>query len=411
MLSKALLTAYLAVMAEARFGQEQVPIQAIQDVQGGDPGAAATIAGAAISDLLAGANACAKLQRADQIVAELGNGADAVAAAIGMVAAEKNFNPFAQDTPTICSDPTLPTTEALRGITPLIDPAVGGADVANALSDQTKATPLDATGLSVADLLSQNGFSNFTTQDAAGNAGDAPAAAGAADAGAADAGASAQDTGAADAGNAAAAAASNSTSAACANNAGVAAASANNSTGSAVDSGNANASSGNANADSGNADGNAADSGAASGGAAQASSIAGLDFGQCVPTIKFEGGLGGRPADEFTFLPIDPLVAQGQQEALNPNIITNRVCDQLTNVCEANDAAKQACLDAKAQVEALGTRDQTTADAFNSALGFDGAAEAAVQRRRGLVRMARRRVAGMRVHREVMDWNKVKRTA
>lgn len=323
-----------------------------------------------------------------------------MAAAIGMVAAEKNFNPFAQDTPTICSDPTLPTTEALRGITPLIDPAVGGADVANALSDQTKATPLDATGLSVADLLSQNGFSNFTTQDAAGNAGDAPAAAGAPDAGAADAGASAQDTGAADAGNAAAAAASNSTSAACANNAGVAAASANNSTGSAADSGDANASSGNANADSG----------AAAGGAAQASSIAGLDFGQCVPTIKFEGGLGGRPADEFTFLPIDPLVAQGQQEALNPNIITNRVCDQLTNVCEANDAAKQACLDAKAQVEALGTRDQTTADAFNSALGFDGAAEAAVQRRRGLVRMARR-AAGMRVHREVMDWNKVKRTA
>lgn len=35
--------------------------------------------------------------------------------------------------------------------------------------------------------------------------------------------------------------------------------------------------------------------------------------------MKFEGGLGGRPATEFTFLPIDPLVAQGQQEALNPS--------------------------------------------------------------------------------------------
>ena len=36
--------------------------------------------------------------------------------------------------------------------------------------------------------------------------------------------------------------------------------------------------------------------------------------------MKFEGGLGGRPATEFTFLPIDPLVAQGQQEALNPSM-------------------------------------------------------------------------------------------
>ncbi len=46
---------------------------------------------------------------------------------------------------------------------------------------------------------------------------------------------------------------------------------------------------------------------------------AGVDFGKCIPTMKFEGGLGGRPATEFTFLPIDPLCAQGQQEALNPS--------------------------------------------------------------------------------------------
>lgn len=37
--------------------------------------------------------------------------------------------------------------------------------------------------------------------------------------------------------------------------------------------------------------------------------------------MKFEGGLGGRPATEFTFLPIDPLCAQGQQEALNPSTL------------------------------------------------------------------------------------------
>ena len=102
-------------VAQARFGQEQVPIPAIAAVQGGSPGVAQTIAGAAVSDLLAGANACAKLQRADQIITELGTGADAVAAAIGMVTAEKNFNPFTQSIPTICSDPTLPATQMLRG--------------------------------------------------------------------------------------------------------------------------------------------------------------------------------------------------------------------------------------------------------------------------------------------------------
>jgi hypothetical protein len=96
----------------------------------------------------------------------------------------------------------------------------------------------------------------------------------------------------------------------------------------------------------------------------------GADFGQCNPSIDFQLGRPGRKADEGTFLPVDPLVAKGQQDALNPNIITNRVCDQLTNVCDANDAAKALCETAKAQVAALGTKDASTADAFNSALGF-----------------------------------------
>jgi hypothetical protein len=204
MLSRAIIIAAVVAIAEARyitldiastisklirnsFGQEQIPIPAIAAVtSGGAPGQAATIAGAAISDLLAEANACAKvclnvtkrvysmlteskLQRADQIIAELGTGADAVAAAIGMITAEKDFNPFAQSIPTICDDPTLPATEQLRGITPLIDPAVGGSDVANALSASSAKAPLDATGKSIADLLTENGFSNFTGQAAAGN--------------------------------------------------------------------------------------------------------------------------------------------------------------------------------------------------------------------------------------------------
>ena len=151
MFTKTTALAALLAIAEARFGQEQVPIPAIAAVQGGTPGVAPTIAGAAISDLLAASNACNKLARGDQIITELGTGADAIAAAIGIIAAEKNFNPFAQSIPNICSDPTLPASDVLRGITPLIDPAVVGSDVANALSAQTKTTPLTNTaGKSVA---------------------------------------------------------------------------------------------------------------------------------------------------------------------------------------------------------------------------------------------------------------------
>ncbi|KAI8628009.1 hypothetical protein F5Y19DRAFT_486323 [Xylariaceae sp. FL1651] len=105
-------------------------------------------------------------------------------------------------------------------------------------------------------------------------------------------------------------------------------------------------------------------------GDANATANAAADFGQCTPTMDFQLGRPGRKADEGTFLPTDPLVAKGQQDALNPSIIMNRICDQLTNVCDANDAAVSACEAAQASTEALGTKDATTADAFNSALGF-----------------------------------------
>lgn len=103
---------------------------------------------------------------------------------------------------------------------------------------------------------------------------------------------------------------------------------------------------------------------------ADAANAAAADFGQCTPTMDFQLGRPGRKADEGTFLPTDPLVAEGQQDALNPSIIMNRICDQLTNVCDANEAAVAACEAAQASTEALGTKDATTADAFNSALGF-----------------------------------------
>ena len=97
-------------------------------------------------------------------MAQLGDDPEVLAAAAELVAAEKNFNPFAQDIPTICSDASLPATEALRGIVPLVDPAVGGAGVENANSAQSLQNPFNAAGLSVADVMRAQGFSNFTEQ-------------------------------------------------------------------------------------------------------------------------------------------------------------------------------------------------------------------------------------------------------
>jgi len=94
------------------------------------------------------------------------------------------------------------------------------------------------------------------------------------------------------------------------------------------------------------------------------------EFGSCTPTMDFQLGRGNRKATEGTFLPTDEKVAQGQQDALNPNIITNRICDQLTNVCGATEDGKKKCLDAKAQVLAAQSKDKSMADLFNKALGF-----------------------------------------
>lgn len=164
--------------------------------------------------------------------------------------AEKNFNPFAQSIPTICSDASLPATEALRGIVALVDPAVTGSDIENANAATSLKTPFDATGLSVAEVMAANGFSNFTTQAADGTAGSAPAAGNGAAAGNGNAAAT---TAAADCG----AAATITTTVAAAASATTAAAAANTNA-------------------------------AVSGGAVQKSTVAGLDFGACVPTIKFE---------------------------------------------------------------------------------------------------------------------------
>ncbi|KAE8447064.1 hypothetical protein EG329_011199 [Mollisiaceae sp. DMI_Dod_QoI] len=359
MYTHAVLLSALVAITEARFGQEQIPIAAISALSNfGSSGQAATLAGQSISFLLAAANPCGKLQQADLIVSTLGTDPQVIAAARGLAGAEQNFNPFVVSVPSICSDASLPATAELRGVVPLVDPAVGDSSIENANAATSLITPFNADGLSVADVMIANGFSNFTTKALDGTVG---AAASSGSASVSEAVAAPSSAPVADCGAAATTFVTLTRS--------------------------ASATSAVAAASSVVASGTIASSAAAASGAARAASsdavtgvfpgfvastISGLDFGECIPTIKFEAGLDGRSVTEFTFQAIDPLVNKGQEEALNPNIITNRICDQLTNVCGANDAAKTACTAAKAQISALATRDASTADAWNTALGFAG---------------------------------------
>jgi hypothetical protein len=385
------------------FGQEQgngaiAAIGALTDL--GQPGQAATLAGTSIQFLLAAANPCGskttfsdhphhqglelmgciELTQADKIVAELGTSDAAIAAARGLVAAEQNFNPFVVSVPSICSDPTLPTTAALRGVVPLIDPAVVGQDIENANSNSSKTTPFDATGLSVAQVMVAHGFSNFTAVAQDGTKVAASALGTAASAGTATA--ATTETAAATSAAVAAVAASSAAANACAapsattlvTVASSAAAAATSTVAASSAAAGTCTGSGSTMVCSAPAVGARAVSDPVTGtfDGFVASSIAGLDFGLCVPTMKFEAGLDGRATTESTFQAIDPLVNKGQEEALNPNIITNRIHDQLTNVCGANAAAKSAAAAAQTMIANLGTRDASTADAWNTALGFAG---------------------------------------
>ncbi|KAJ2894797.1 hypothetical protein MKZ38_007226 [Zalerion maritima] len=342
MFTKTFTLALLVVYAEARFGQEQIPAAAIQALGDfGNPGEAATLAGQVPSALLAGSNACDKLSLADEIVAALGNSAEVIAAAQGLVGAEKNTNPFAVAIPSLCSDVDLPATAELQGIIPLIDPDTEGADVQNANAATSLQTPFDADGLSVADISAAQGFANFTAQGSDGSTEDV-------------AGADEEDAGEEedvnendeeeeeDAGNAV--------------QCGGAAAPANGEDDAADDEENADA----------DADVDGAGDGLTT------SSIAGLDFGLCIPTMDLLGGRNNRPVDELTFAPNDALLVTLQPEALDPLIIINFLCDALTNFCDANQAAKDACEAAQDDFEAIEdlARDASTAQDWNAALGF-----------------------------------------
>ncbi|KAL7919946.1 hypothetical protein ACQKWADRAFT_299738 [Trichoderma austrokoningii] len=384
----------LAVAAEARFGQEQGngAISAIGALTNlGQPGQAATLAGNSIQFLLAAANPCGKLTQADLILSELGTSDAAVAAARGLVAAEQNFNPFVVSIPSICGDATLPKSTQLRGVVPLIDPAVTGSDLENKNANASKITPFAANGLSVAQVMINQGFSNFTIVNSDGS--EQQASGGSAAAAAPPSSQAANIAAAKTTALAVTAVQSEacgipttmititktalvSQTAAASNVAAAPTAAASSGT-------DATSSASNAQAGTCTGGGNTLTCSSPSNGAGAVknavtgnfdgfvkSTIAGLDFGLCVPTMKFEAGLDGRADTEFTFQAIDPLVNKGQEEALNPNIITNRIHDQLTNVCGANAAAKAAAADAQTKISALGTKNADTANTWNSLLGF-----------------------------------------
>ncbi|KAK7514234.1 uncharacterized protein IWZ02DRAFT_68501 [Phyllosticta citriasiana] len=375
------LVACLLALADARTGQEQIPIAAIRAINGDRRGQADAIADRAVTDLLTTANSCDKLRRADQIIAQLGNGADSLKAAIGMVAAEKNFNnDRGSGLPAVCGEPALPQTPQLRGITPLIDPEVLNAQVANQLSAKTEAAPIDARGLSIADLMVANGFTQFIRESLDGSTTNSqnqnpappsnnpnvnPNSANSGEGGnGAGVGTNNPNAGGAGVAGAGAGGSSN-------GNTGVTA-SGGGSTGIGGASGSGSISDPLVISPQFSGQGQTAQA-ASNEVNLQASSISGVDFGKCVPTMKFEGELDGRSANEGAFQAIDPQIAAGQQSSGDPKDITSRICSQVSSAaCGANDAAKGACESARAQVAAQKDNDKGTADAWNTALGFAG---------------------------------------
>lgn len=90
-----------------------------------------------------------------------------------------------------------------------------------------------------------------------------------------------------------------------------------------------------------------------------------LDFGSCAdPGIIFAEGLDGRT--EASFAPSNS-GDFSQGSANNVNIITSFICRQLGSACGADEAAVQACEDARAAADGL--EGDAAVQAFNSALG------------------------------------------
>ncbi|PIL35678.1 hypothetical protein GSI_02408 [Ganoderma sinense ZZ0214-1] len=92
------------------------------------------------------------------------------------------------------------------------------------------------------------------------------------------------------------------------------------------------------------------------------------DFGSCtVPQITFAAGLDGRK--ETAFEPTD-LTSYNHGSAQGIDIITQFICDTLTNSCGADATAKATCQTAKAAADTGAAKTGEQADLFNAAFGI-----------------------------------------
>ncbi|KAF9003972.1 hypothetical protein BDQ17DRAFT_1241729 [Cyathus striatus] len=92
------------------------------------------------------------------------------------------------------------------------------------------------------------------------------------------------------------------------------------------------------------------------------------NFGSCsVPQIEFGVGFDNRK--ETSFQPVNK-TSFNHGSAQNIDIITQAICDQLTNSCGADATAKATCATATAAASAAAKGTGAQADAFNAAFGI-----------------------------------------
>ncbi|KAI0714325.1 hypothetical protein C8T65DRAFT_573597 [Cerioporus squamosus] len=92
------------------------------------------------------------------------------------------------------------------------------------------------------------------------------------------------------------------------------------------------------------------------------------DFGSCsVPQIEFGVGFDNRK--ETSFEPVDK-TSFNHGSAQNIDIITQFICDTLTNSCGADATAKATCQKARAAADTAAPKTGAQADLFNAAFGI-----------------------------------------
>ncbi|KAL1703068.1 hypothetical protein EV121DRAFT_261325 [Schizophyllum commune] len=92
------------------------------------------------------------------------------------------------------------------------------------------------------------------------------------------------------------------------------------------------------------------------------------DFGSCtVPQIEFGQGFDNRK--ETAFQPVDK-ASYNHESAQNMDIISQFICDTLTNSCGADDTAKATCQSAIAASKQAEAKTGGQADAFNAVFGI-----------------------------------------